>query len=943
MDWLLRTKLTPPPPRPGLVSRPRLIDLLADGLRRRLTLVSAPAGFGKTTLIAEYRSIPHPGGTGLPIGWVALDEGDNDPTRFWSYVVAGLQTLDPEPSDAALQMLRSPQPAPLDAVVATLIDDLSTLSEDVALVLDDYHVIESEAVHRSLTYLVEHLPPRLHLVLLSRTDPPLPLARLRARGHLVEVRAADLRFTSEEADRFLRETMGLELEPGDIAALEAGTEGWVAGLQLAALSLRGRPDPGAFIAGFAGSHRYVVDYLVEEVLQRLPARLQSFLTRTAVLDRLCGGLCDAVTGDGGGHATLELLERLNLFIVPLDEERRWYRYHHLFTGALRFRLRQTRPELLPELHLRAATWYEANGFLAEAVGHALAGDPERAADLIGRAADRLAETGQMATLRGWIESLPEELVQSRLGLCIAHAWTLLVDGDVERAAERVGQAERLVGAYADSADPASARGQILAVRAPLALVAGDVTAAIDLGHRALELLPPQESIGRGVTALTLGMAHQLQGDWAAAERAYWQAAQIGETTGSQLVRLSALGCVAELRAVHGELRRSAELSRQIVALASAGHQTLPLGAVGHIGLAHVEREWNRLESADAHVRAALALVEDTGVQVLVVESWLVQALIQRSRGDLAGATAAVAHAGEIARARSEPPGLSGSRERCHAVAARLAVERGDLDAARAWAAELGLTPDDRHHPLAEVDHAVFARLLLAEARAGHSTTALRDARALIERWGAASEAGGRLWHALLFRTLQVMAEELAGDRPAALASLARALALGEAEGFVRVFADEGAALAGLLADLAGAMRRGEPLAPPRRLPNGLPDEVDPDAGYTFALPDPAPAPLGMPSLAYVERVLAAAGGTVGSPVVHSGAHRPRQPIAEPLSDRELEVLALIAGGASNGEIAARLVVGMSTVKTHVNRIFRKLDADSRTQAVARARSLGLVG
>jgi LuxR family maltose regulon positive regulatory protein len=767
--------------------------------------------------------------------------------------------------------------------------------------------------------------------------------------------------------------MGLALAQRDVAALEAGTEGWVAGLQLAALSLRGRPDPSAFIAGFAGSHRYVVDYLVEEVLQRLTPRLQSFLTRTAVLERLCGGLCDAVTGDDDGQATLEQLERLNLFIVPLDEERRWYRYHHLFTGALRFRLRQTRPELAPELHLRAATWYEANGFLAEAVGHALAGDPERAADLIGRAAERLAESGQMATLRGWIEALPEELVQSRLGLCIDHAWTLIVDGDVERAAQRIEQAERLVGAAADLADApdptpphptrkrvsgtrpsdgyparngAHARGQILAARAHLALVAGDVAAAVDLGRRALELLPPQESIGRGVTALTLGMAHQLQGDWAAAERAYWQAAEIGQTTGSQLIRLSALGCVAELRAVHGELRRSAELSRQVVALASAGHQTLPLGAVGHVGLAHVEREWNDLDRADEHARSALALVEDTGIQVLVVEAWLVQALIRRSRGDLAGAGAAAAHAGEIARARREPRGLAGSRERCAAIAARFAVERGDLDAARGWASELGLSPHGLHHPLAELDYAVYARLLLAEARAAGAAAgaSLSDALALTDRWAAASEAGGRFYHAIAFLTLHALAEDLAGDRPAALAGLSRALALGEADGFVRVFADEGAPLADLLAELLRALRRGEPLAHPRTAIGGLPDDVDPDAGYTFALPDPPSAPLRTPSVAYVERVLAAAGPPCAPapPVARPVVHRPRQPIAEPLSDRELEVLALIADGASNGEIAARLVVGMSTIKTHVNRIFRKLEAGSRTQAVARARSLGLV-
>jgi LuxR family maltose regulon positive regulatory protein len=984
VEWLLRTKLTPPPPRADLVARPRLMELIGRGLRGPLTLVSAPAGFGKTTLVAEWRASPG----ARPLAWVALDETDSDPTRFWGYVLAALQTLDQELGDGADQMLRSPQPAPLDAVVAALLRDLTFLTEEVVLALDDYHLIESEAVHRSLTFMVEHLPPRLHVVLLTRTDPPLPLSRMRARGQLVEVRAGDLRFRADEAERFLSETMGLALAPADVQALEAGTEGWVAGLQLAALSLRGRSDPAEVIRGFgpgdgrgAGSHRYVVDYLVEEVLQRQPPDVQAFLTQTAVLDRLSGSLCDAVTDEENGQVMLEQLERQNLFLVPLDEERRWYRYHHLFTGALRFRLRQTEPELLPELHLRAAAWYDRHGLLAEAVGHALSGDPERAAELIGRASDELLRSGQMATLRGWIEALPEEVVRARLGLCISHAWTLLVDGRIDLARRRAEQAERLieaaewVSADGDEGRPlARARGQVLATQAHVALVGGDVVGALEMGHRALELLPPHEGIGRGVTAITLGFAHQLQGDWIAAEADYRRAAEIGAATGNLLIRLSALGCVSELRAVHGQLRRSAEIARQIVREAGEGRrQPLPLSAVGHVGLAYCHREWNEIEAAERHARAALDLAPDTGVQVLVSESWLVLALVLLARGDRAGATDAAERAGEVSHGRQEPRGTAGSRERVAAVAAHLAIGRGDLERARAWAEESGISPLTGPHPLLELDAIVYARLRLAEVWAGdragelgaaaraptggsrrgdggggrhvgvgdesEERRAMEAVAALTARWGSYAEAGGRTFRAVGFGALNALARRGTGDRDGAVAALARALALAEPEGLIRTFADEGAPMAELLGELRAALRRGERFADMRPAAP-VADETDPDAGYTFSLPEPAPRALRPPSVGYVERVLAATGP--GSGTAAPVAPRRAQALVEPLSERELEVLALMAAGASNTDIADRLVVGMSTVKTHVNRIFRKLEAGSRTQAVAKGRGLGLI-
>jgi len=506
---LLPTKLHVPRLRTSLVPRSHLTERIRQGAERALTLVSAPTGFGKTTLLAQWLAE-----SSLPTAWLSLEPEDNDPTRFLSYLIAALQTLDAQVGISALEMLHTPQPAPPETVLAVLTNDLVKRGGgDVALVVDDYHVITSESIQRGMTFLLEHLPPRLHLLLGSRVDPPLPLARLRAQGQLTEVRAADLRFGAAEANMFLQTVMGLDLENEAVATLEQRTEGWIAGLQLAALSLQGRTDVSAFLAAFSGSHRYVLDYLSDEVLARQDAAVQQFLLRTCILERLSGPLCDAVTGQEGSQALLEALEKANLFVVALDEERGWYRYHHLFAQVLRRHLQQREPTLPPVLHRRASAWYEQHELPAEAVQHALLmPDFELAARLIEPIALPLALTGQLSTLLGWLNVLPEALVQAHPLLCVYHAGSLMLTNRLEIAEARLQDAERGIQAEIPAEQARTINGWVLALRGAIAGFSGNMLYAASLARQALELLPETEVIPRMTATLAVTFAYEEHGD-----------------------------------------------------------------------------------------------------------------------------------------------------------------------------------------------------------------------------------------------------------------------------------------------------------------------------------------------------------------------------------------------------------------------------------------------
>jgi LuxR family maltose regulon positive regulatory protein len=872
-----------------VVARPRLVQHLSRGSGSALTLVSAPAGFGKTTLLAEWLATD-----GRRAGWLSLDRRDNDPTTFWTYLVTALRTAVPEVGGAALSLLDSPRP-PIDEVLATLLNDLSAVGDDVVLVLDDYHVIDAREVHDGVGFLLEHLPPQAHLVIVGRADPPLPLARMRGRGELVEVRAADLRFTLDEAASYLTGVMGLALTAPDVAALEERTEGWIAALQLAALSMQGRDDVTGFIAGFTGDDRYIVDYLAEEVLARQPDHVRGFLLQTSVLERLSGPLCDAVTGQGGGHTVLAALERGNLFLVPLDHRRRWYRYHHLFADVLRSHLRTERPGAVAALHGRASAWFERNGEPAEAIRHALAGeDVERAADLVERAIPAARRARQEATLRGWLEALPDELVRLRPVLSNAYAGSLLAGGEVEGVEARLRDAQRWLDPQAPGgavvADGQAFRDLPAAIavhRAGLARILGDVAATRTHAERALELADADDHLSRGAAAALLGLAHWTSADLGAAHRRYTEARASLERAG----HLSdVVGCdlaLADIGIAQGRLGEAMSTYERGLRVATERAGPALRGAADmHVGLGWLLCERDDLEAARQHLRASAELGEHAGLPQNRYRWRVATARVRLAGGDAGGALDLLDEAERLYVGDFSP-----EVRPVPAMRARVLISRGELGAPLRWARERGLSVEDELDYLREFEHITLARLLLAQ----RTDRSLRDAIALLDRLRRAAEEGERTGSAIEVLVLQALAHQARGDVPAALAPLRRAVELAEPEGWVRVFADEGPRLTALLRAVA----------------------------------DRGSAPAG------VRRLLAAATATAD---VAAGG----QELIEPLSGRERDVLRLLGTDLSGPDIARELVVSLHTVRTHTKHIYAKLAVTNRRAAVRRAAELGLV-
>ncbi|HET8628338.1 MAG TPA: LuxR C-terminal-related transcriptional regulator [Thermomicrobiales bacterium] len=903
---LLATKLYLPPPRPGLVRRPRLTARLDAGLRGPLTLLVAPAGFGKTTLLADWRAATSEDSDTArwPVAWLALDAADDDLARFLRYVVAALQTLRPDLGRAALAGLRAPQPPPVEALVTPLLNDLAALPGDVVLVLDDYHVIADPAIHRALAFLLDHLPPRVHLVIASRAEPPLPLARLRARGQLAELRAAELRCTAEEAAAFLTGTMGVPLADADAARLEARTEGWLAGLQLAALALRGH-DPAQLpdaVAALAGTHRYLRGYLADEVFARQPADVRRFLLHTAVLDRLRGDLCDAVAGEddpdcaaGDGQAMLERLEAASLFLVPLDDTRTWYRYHHLFADFLRERLRREASDLAPELHRRACRWHERAGLLADAADHALAaGEGSWAASLVERLSPALLwQRGELATLLRWLERLPPEAVRARPRLGLDLAWALLLGTRVDAVEPRLRGAEAALaaGAAPPPADRAL-RGEIAALRAELARLRGDAAAAVALAREALAKLPADDRRARGGASAFLGSAYLSAGDAAAATRAYGEATALSRAAGSVAVALFAGGRLILALARQGRLRQAAATYRETLDLADAhGLAATPALGAAEVAMAEVLREWNDLDAAEdlarrgiEHCRAA------NGMAQMALEGALTLARGLQARGDRDGALATLAGA----EAHGRDHRVAQAAERVAVARARLWLTAApeDIAAVGRWAEARAAAwgaggPDDDY--LGVLERLALARLYLARGRRG-------EMAALLPALLARTEAGGLTDCTIEALALAArLALERDGAAPALLA-LGRALALAEPEGFVRAFLDEGAPMVALL-----RLARSRGVA-----------------------------------TKYVAALLAACGDEPEATPTAAAA------LIEPLSARERELLGLLAAGLGTREIAAQLFISPGTVRNHLKSIYGKLGAHSRLQAVERARALGLL-
>jgi LuxR family maltose regulon positive regulatory protein len=618
-ESLLQTKLFIPQIRPNL----GLIERLNQGLQlgHRLVLISAPAGFGKTTLVGEW--VQAMGGATPPvaIAWLSLDETDNDPTRFLSYFFAALRTIEAGFGKGALGALYAsqPQPPPAEPILTALINEIAAIPDRIILVLDDYHLIEAQPIHDALTFLLRHLPPQMHLVIATREDPHLPLSRLRARGQLTELRARDLRFTSSEAAEFLNQVMGLDLSAEDIAALETRTEGWIAGLQLAAISMQGRDDATSFIESFTGSHRLVLDYLIEEVLNHQPQNVQTFLLQTAILNRLTGSLCDAVrfgkakspTGQENGQAILEMLERANLFIVPLDEERRWYRYHHLFADILRQRLRQTHLEQIPTLHSRASEWYERNGLPSDAIRHALATeDFERAAGLAELAWPAMSESFQSIQWLGWLKALPDELVRARPVLSVRYAWAFLNAGKLEAAEARLLDAERWLEPTVDMNErPKAPSAEMVVVdeeqfrslpvsiataRAYHAQAIGDVSGTVKYTQRVLDLLPEGDHQWRGAASSLLGLAQYASGDLEAAHRTFSD----GLAGMDPLDAITGTFVLADIKMALGQLHVASSTYKHALQLAMEHGEPMPLGTEDlYTGISKLHRERGDLEAA----------------------------------------------------------------------------------------------------------------------------------------------------------------------------------------------------------------------------------------------------------------------------------------------------------------------------------------------------------
>ena len=899
---LLSSKYRLPIQRAGAVARPRLTDRLDAAARGPLTVVSAPAGFGKTTLVSTWLASATTNGSS--VAWLSLDHRDNDPALFWTYLVTAMRAAVPELGEAALPLFASPAAA-TDAALAALLNEIETLPHDLVLALDDYHVIESSEVHEQVAFVLTHQPPQLHLVIVTRVDPPLPLAQPRARGQLIEVRANELRFTSDEAASYLNESMRLQLSDDDVAALEGRTEGWIAALQLAALSLQGRTDTSAFIAGFAGDDRYIVDYLAEEVLSRQPADVRNFLLETSILERLTGPLCDTVTGRRTGKATLIALERANIFLVPLDDQRRWYRYHHLFADVLQAHLLDERPDAVAELHRRASTWFEANDDTPSAISHALAGgDTDRAADLMELAMPRMRRERREADLARWMRALPDDLVRTRPVLAVAFVGALAQGAKFDTIAERLDQVETLVrssdGSWpdrppahvvvADLAHYRSLPAHVAMYRAALALASGDLDGTIAHARHALTVAPPEDPLARAAAGALAGLASWTTGDLAGAFAAYTESV-VGLTNAE--FRADVLGCtitLGDIQRSQGQLGVALRTYRQALEVSAATPGAEPLRGTAdmQIGIAGVLLERDDLAGAHECLAISQQLGEPNGLPQNAYRWRLVLARLRAAEGDLDGALTLLDEAERVYDGDFSPDVAPVAATR-----ARLWIRRGELALARQWAAQSQLGPDDAVSYLREYEHLTLARLLIAEHRRdGHD---IDGALGLLERLLSAAEVGGRAASVIEALLLQALAHSAAGDATAAVVPLARAVALGEPEGYVRVFIDEGPTLTRLLK----AVRR-QPSAP-----------------------------------GYVNRLIAAA-TTIATAA--TGA----QPLVEPLSERELEVLRLLGGDLGGPEIARHLSVSLNTVRTHTKSIYAKLGTTSRRAAVHRARALNLI-
>jgi LuxR family transcriptional regulator, maltose regulon positive regulatory protein len=906
---LLATKLHVPRLQPGFVPRPRLVEAMGAGLAKGRVLVCAPAGSGKTALLADWARAG-----GRPVAWLGLDSGDNDPARFWRYTVAALDLARPGLAGRVGPLVGPFPERSFEGLVTALINELTADPgpDEMLLVLDDYHLIDSGPVHESVAFLLENLPPRLRVVVSGRADPPLPLARLRARGQLAELRAADLRFTTEEAAAWLGEAAGPGLTGSAVAALVDRTEGWAAGLQLAGLSLRGRADPAGFVAAFSGSHRFVLDYLGDEVLDGQPGPVRAFLLDTSVLERLSGELCDAVTGRAGSQEMLQNIERAGLFLVPLDEMRGWWRYHHLFGDLLRARLQAEQPGRVQELHRAAAAWSEDHDLADDAVRHALAaGDTAWAARLVEHNVETLLGRSEGATLRRWLSALPAESVRGHSRLCLAQAYGAAMGFQLEDLEALLDDAERALAVTGSEpyADPAGRPWSVLAnvpaaiafLRASLARLRGATALAADCNQQALAHLGEDEWVMRSFVRWNRAGTDWLAGRLEPAERSLAEllTERRAAAFGAGFLPMRVCYDLGEVQRARGSLDAALATYQGALDTASEGTQTALTGPA-HVGLAQVMYERDELTAALDHATRGVTLCRQLAFTSSLATGLAVVARIRQARGDAAGALEAIGEAGQVELS----PQVITLFNPVPVQRARLLLAQGDVRAAAQWTADAGLRPDDEPDYPREPAYLVLARVLLAQDQAG-------PALSLLQRLLDEAVSQGRTGSVIEIQALRALTLAAGGDHASALGVLTEALTLARRHGYLRVFADEGAPMHALLTRLT-AVQAG------RQQHAG--DRVDPR---------------------YLAAVRRACGQTDAVPPQRRAAAVPPG-LPEPLTSRELEVLQLIAAGRSNQRIAHDLVVALDTVKKHVTHVLGKLGAANRTEAVARARHLGLI-
>jgi len=897
---ILATKLYVPTSRNKLVVRRDLIEQLNVGIHRKLILISAPVGFGKTTLISEWLN-----SNNIPTAWLSLDEGDNDLSRFLTYLVAALQTIVPNTGDNVLMILQSNQPPAIETILTLMLNDLANFPEDFLLVLDDYHLIDSKPVNHAVGFLLEHLPPQMHLVITTREDPNLPLARLRARNQLIELRAINLRFSLNEAADFFEGVMGINLTLEAVTALEERTEGWIAGLQLAALSLQGHKNISEFIQEFTGGHRYIVDYLVEEVLANQPEDVRNFLLQTSILNQLNGKLCDAVTGQVDGSELLQLLESGNFFLISLDDKRQWYRYHHLFADVLRLHLVPDQPQQIFILHQRASGWYEQNGWIAEAIHHALSGrDFERAARLIEMASPDMRRTRQETTLLGWFKALPDDVFYYRPILSIEYVGALLSGGELEGAEERLQDAERWLDTTTYTLiQPAEMivinkqnfhrlPSWIALYRAGLSLVLGNVPNTVTYAQRVLDLVPEDDHLLRGAALAIMGLTSWTNGDLKVAYQSYADGMAHLQMAGNISDAVGGALALADIRIVQGRLREAHRIYERALELASQHDEPQIRGTADmYVGLSEIYRQYNRLQLAEQYLLKAREQGDHTGFPQHRYRWRITMARIQQAGGNLDSALDLL-HEAERMYVSDFYPNV----RPVGALKAQILVAQGKLEEALAWVHEQGLSVEDDLSYLREFEHITLVRVLLAQSQHYPDDAPFAETMKLLEHLLKAAITGERTGSMIEILILQALAYQLQGNTSAALVPLERALTLAEPEGYIRIFVDEGSSM---LILLEKAKKHG----------------VRPS---------------------YVHQLLTAFAkvDTESRPVV-------KQSLIEPLSERELEVLRLFKTDLSGPEIARELTVSLTTIRTHTQNIYTKLGVNNRRSAVRRAEELNL--